>query len=242
MEEEALKTSYEWCVEANVRLADLNEWPLEWHGSKERHYFELFTMSKPEFLEALSKCRVIPNSQPRKTEKYLEYRMYGLVPYNISPIQQGIQFCHAVVEYGLMANLPSHGEFKTLYDIWAKKHKTIIILNGGTTNTSLEYVGSLNTHLAKFKEVGITTASFHEQDLGDQLTSFVFLVDERVFNRTLYPDFNPETLPWQGRKPSEKQLAELESRNTENYKHWVEKIGGEKNAFLREYLKQFRLA
>ena len=30
----------------------------------------------------------------------LELRMYGLVPYNISPIQQGIQFGHAVVEYG----------------------------------------------------------------------------------------------------------------------------------------------
>ena len=30
----------------------------------------------------------------------LELRMYGLVPYNISPIQQGIQFGHAVIEYG----------------------------------------------------------------------------------------------------------------------------------------------
>ena len=29
----------------------------------------------------------------------LKYRMYGLVPYNISPIQQGIQFGHGVVEY-----------------------------------------------------------------------------------------------------------------------------------------------
>ena len=34
--------------------------------------------------------------------KKLELRMYGLVPYNISPIQQGIQFGHAVVEYGQM--------------------------------------------------------------------------------------------------------------------------------------------
>jgi len=31
-------------------------------------------------------------------------RMYGLVPYNISPIQQGIQFGHAVVEYSLYHN------------------------------------------------------------------------------------------------------------------------------------------
>jgi hypothetical protein len=33
--------------------------------------------------------------------------MYGLVPYNISPIQQAIQFGHAVVEYGQkMKKLP----------------------------------------------------------------------------------------------------------------------------------------
>ena len=31
----------------------------------------------------------------------LELRMYGLVPYNISPIQQGIQFGHAKDEYTL---------------------------------------------------------------------------------------------------------------------------------------------
>ena len=29
----------------------------------------------------------------------LELRMYGFVPYNLSPIQQGIQYGHAVVEY-----------------------------------------------------------------------------------------------------------------------------------------------
>ena len=33
-----------------------------------------------------------------KIKNDLEYRMYGFVPYNLSPIQQGIQFGHAVVE------------------------------------------------------------------------------------------------------------------------------------------------
>ena len=36
----------------------------------------------------------------------LELRMYGLVPYNISPIQQAIQYGHAVVEYGQMVKMP----------------------------------------------------------------------------------------------------------------------------------------
>lgn len=235
-----LKTPYEWCVEANVRILDLNQWPLEWYGSKEKHFFEFPTMPKNEFLEALSKCKIKPNSQPRKTDLYLEYRMYGLVPYNISPIQQAIQFGHAVVEYGQLVKGINQAE--TIYNKWANKDKTFIILNGGTTNKSNTYVGSLNTHLEVFKTAGISVASFYEPDLGDQLTAFVFLVDERVFNRTLYPDFIPETLPYSKKKPSEKQLADLEVRNAENYARWVEKIGGEKNAFLRDYLKPLRLA
>ena len=37
----------------------------------------------------------------------LELRMYGLVPYNISPIQQAIQYGHAVQEYNNSIYLPS---------------------------------------------------------------------------------------------------------------------------------------
>ena len=78
--------------------------------------------------------------------------------------------------------------------------------------------------------------------MGDQLTAFVFLVDERVFNRELYPDFQEEKLPYGVRKPSKKVETELEERNESNYQKWVEKIGGPTNAFLREYLKPLRLA
>ena len=79
----------------------------------------------------------------------LELRMYGLVPYNISPIQQGIQFGHAVVEYGLDNN----GEE---YQNWAKNWKTFIILNGGTTNSDDEYPGTLNQHLETLIQNGVT--------------------------------------------------------------------------------------
>ena len=92
------------------------------------------------------------------------------------------------------------------------------------------------------REAGVALQEFHEPDLGDQLTAFVFLVDERVFNRTLYPDFVPETLPYSRNKPSEKALSQLDERNKVNYKHWEEKIGGPINAFLREYLRPLRLA
>lgn len=126
-------------------------------------------------------------------KKRLEYRMYGLVPYNISPIQQGIQFGHAVVEYGL-----KHGKSNVIndkvdtYTQWAKNDKTFIILNGGTTNNSPIYdkSGTLNKAKDELAQMGIQTATFHEPDLGDQLTAIVFLVDERVWNKEEYPEFN----------------------------------------------------
>jgi len=158
-------------------------------------------------------------------EQKLELRMYGLVPYNCSPIQQGIQFGHAVVEYGQTVKaLPP---FEKIYNEWADEWKTFIILNGGTTNNKPNRLGTLNNHLQTLRDNSILCQDFYEPDLGDQLTAVVFIVDERVFNKEKYPDFEPKRWPWQ---------------NDENYIEWVETIGGEKNAFLREFLKQFRLA
>ena len=187
MEELEFKTPYQWCLELKIRVLDLNEWPLELDGSKEKHYFTFPSMPKDEFLEALSQCKVKANSMPRKTEMYLEYRMYGLVPYNLSPIQQGIQFGHAVVEY--QQNTLGLEPMQKIYNKWAQNDKTFIILNGGTTNSNRERLGTLNKHLSEITKMGVKVGAFFEPDLGDQLTAFVFLVDERVFNRELYPDF-----------------------------------------------------
>lgn len=164
-------------------------------------------------------------------ENNLEYRMYGLVPYNLSPIQQGIQFGHAVVEYGRAVNgVPP---FEKIYNKWADNDKTFIILNGGTTNNNLQKLGSLNQHMANFSNNGILFASFNEPDLGDQLTAFVFLVDERVWNKEKYPDFIP--VDYSSVSPSEKIEFERE-------KKWNESIGGYTNIWLRDYLKNLRLA
>jgi hypothetical protein len=177
----------------------------------------------------------------------LELRMYGLVPYNISPIQQAIQYGHAVVEYGL-ENFHSNS-----YLDWAKYWKTFIILNGGTTNTSEVAPGSLNQHLETLKQNGIVVSSFKEPDLGDQLTAVVFLVDERVFNKK-YLDF-PEWLmenyneivftymvnfEYAGSLSKIAEAVQLEKN--EIYEEWISYIGGTKNAFLRDFLKNFKLA
>ena len=199
----------------------------------------------------------------------LELRMYGLVPYNISEIQKGIQFGHAVVEYG--QKMKYYGVHQQLsgeqYDDWANNWKTFIILNGGTSNHSQnryhqfedEFVGTMESNLLSLKDAGITTAEFYEPDLNDMLSAIVFVVDERVFNKKDYPEFedwvienyggllkvDPENYNTIGK--TQKQLAQMikESENPRDrkvYNKWVDFIGGEKNAFLREFLKNFRLA
>lgn len=233
-----LKTGYEWCLDANMRLLRISEWDTNWCSYEDSYYLEKIDVQ--EFYRRIEMCQVKANSTPRKTEMYLEYRMYGLVPYNMSPIQQGIQFGHAVVDYGrTVRDIKPHEAY---YNKWADKDKTFIILNGGTTNNNPERLGTLNQHMDTMREAGVLLQEFHEPDLGDQLTAFVFLVDERVFNRTLYPDFVPETLPWSRKKPSEKALSQLEEKNNKNYNSWEEKIGGPVNAFLRDYLRPLRLA
>jgi hypothetical protein len=140
----------------------------------------------------------------------LELRMYGFVPYNISEIQKGIQFGHAVVEYGQMVKkekpdvewLESNGQryfhvnnlmepsINEIYNDWANNWKTFIILNGGTSNhVDLEYIGSMETILEELKENEVTLATFFEPDLNDMLSAIVFIIDERVFNRKKYLDF-----------------------------------------------------
>ena len=201
-------------------------------------------------------------------ENKLELRMYGLVPYNISPIQQGIQFGHAVVEYGqkmkiigLLNNehLGVHNQsLNTQYNDWADNWKTFIILNGGTTNnkTSLKDglpFGSLNNHLLTLMDNNVEFAQFNEPDLGDQLTAVVFIVDERVFNRKEYPNFEDWVMDNYGELvrtdyyTSSYMLAQ-KIKNSDSkvdkkvYEEWVKLIGGEKNVFLRDFLKNFKLA
>jgi hypothetical protein len=174
----------------------------------------------------------------QKSGDNLELRMYGLVPYNISPIQQAIQFGHAVVEYGRSCD--GINRLQKTYNLWADKYKTFIILNGGTTNKNPEKLGTLNQHLNTLTEAGIILHVFFEPDLGDQLTAIVFIVDERVFNKKDYPDFEVE-LPL-SEKLSKKQLFHLEKKNNDRYQAWKNMIGGEKNVFLREFLSNFRLA
>lgn len=169
-------------------------------------------------------------------EKKLEYRMYGAVPYNISEIQRGIQFGHAVVEYGLKFGKTDE------YLQWAKNDKTFIILNGGTTNLNFGSLGSLNEHLQYVKEfLKLDVAEFYEPDLGDQLTAFVFLVDERVWDKKAYPSYSTYIFEMQ-KGVQVNSMVSIEFITEDKY---YEQMWGEEWKILlntREFLETKRLA
>lgn len=154
----------------------------------------------------------------------LELRMYGLVNYQLTGIQKGIQFGHAVVKFGQFIKNSGDEDLLKIWNDWADNWQTFIILDGGTTNLNSTNQGTLNKYYEQIQELGIPCQDFKEPDLGNQMTSFVFLADERVFNRRKYPDFVDN---W---------LNPFAKRN------WIKKIGGEKNYFLREFLKDKKLA
>ena len=191
------------------------------------------------------------------TELNDNYRMYGLVPYNISPIQQGIQFGHAVQEYNNMM-MDTSAEGLAAFNEWRKECKTFIILNGGTTNKRMkgnfEFTGSLNKHLDELVGMGIQVATFEEPDLGDQLTAVVFLVPNTVYNKELVPDFwdwEPAVKAFKEfgtpRRLLDFKFGEIHAEDFDDaekllFNEWVELVGGEKYVRLRFFLQNFRLA
>jgi len=186
-------------------------------------------------------------------EKMLELRMYFFVPYNISPIQQAIQAGHAALEYA--DRFGSDEQFIMFVREW----KTWVILNGGTTNSrrdlSGEVMGSLDQIGDALLANDIQFSYFQEPDLNDALTALCFIADERVFNRKDYPEFldyifdvkmYPEArgaVPEQNYIMLKMQTVEhLQEMFPEYYKEWVRFVGGVKNVFLRELLKDKKLA
>ena len=114
--------------------------------------------------------------------KMSEKRMYVLVPYNLSDIQKGIQAAHAMIEYSSCAwkgdGLPCEETpdarltFKKYLD-WADNHKTVMILNGGTTGKH----SSMENYLHDLKKIGVVVSTFREPDLNDAMTAIAFVLD-----------------------------------------------------------------
>lgn len=166
----------------------------------------------------------------------LERRMYFFTLYNISEIQKGIQCGHAALEY---ANL-YHNDFE--YQSFITKDKTWVILNGGTTNSCDECLGSLNEILQSLEDNNIKHSSFYEPDLNDALTAVCFIADERVYNYKKYPDFVMPDI--------DDIESDIDFRNTTYTeiaeslrKEWINDIiGSPQNLFLRNLIRYKKLA
>jgi hypothetical protein len=159
--------------------------------------------------------------------KNLRQRMYSLVLYNMSPIQQGIQTAHSIVEY-------AQAYFQTLeYQRWAQVDKTVIILNGGSSIKLKEHIDYLIDNQI------VDLAFFKEPDLYNGITSVCFLADERIWDRETYPDrlneLEGHELPGGGMIiPAIHRVFDINA--------FKERIGGEKNFLLKEFLSKFRTA
>lgn len=99
--------------------------------------------------------------------------MYVLVPYNLSEIQKGIQAAHAIAEY--VYNFKR----EQITCDWVNTDKTIVILNGGTTNSSsdMNKIGSLQKHILNLRKLKVTHTVFIEPDLNNSETAVAFIVD-----------------------------------------------------------------
>ena len=150
----------------------------------------------------------------------MKYRMYFFVPYNISEIQKGIQAGHAALEYA------ERFYHTATYRNFITADKTWVILNGGTTRGQFqcedgEGLGSMNEISISLVANYIPHANFCESDLNYALSAICFLADERVFDFKKYPDYD----------------FDKEWRTS-----YIERVGGEKNSFLRELIRDKRLA
>jgi len=151
-------------------------------------------------------------------EKRLKFKKYCFVPYNLSDKQKMIQAGHASEEYDYKYHDDEDYKSFFIYD------KTWIVLNGGTSNDGHlgNPLGTMNEIYRDIKNIGIHHTVFYEPDINSALTAICFLADERVWDYETYPDFDP-SFP-------------------NNYFEWVEKIGGEKNLFIRNLIKDKKLA
>ena len=230
------QTPYEWCLYYNVRPYEPENWGRASNEFSFGHFHES-NIKEEDFVDRLKDVKHKENSRPRKMDEFLELKMYGLVIYQLTGMQKGIQFKHVGDEYE--NNLPDETDpRKITYRNWVNKWKTVIVLDGGTTNSGdcEDFgIGSLQKYLVELRDNGIHVDTFCEPDLNNAMTAICFIADERVFLKDDYPSFEPTPKPYSPNYvPNAETIQAWEDDNARNYKKWVEKIGGSKNAFLRE--------
>lgn len=101
--------------------------------------------------------------------------------------------------------------------------------------------------LKKLKEHNIETGVHIANDNIHEQTCLVFVADERAYNEIDYPSFehylkNHQTIidTFEYHRTFESIVDEIKSNRSKVYLDWVNSIGGERNEFLREFIKQLK--
>lgn len=246
-------TPYEYCLQNKIKVIGLDS------NSKVENEFYNKQMELNDAQQFVSSLQLSKNISTEfgihiKSELYLELRMYTLVPYNILGIQKGIQHEHSVTQYLLdyvIDNITPYERAKR----WARTHKTSMLLNGGTSNEGnvvrhiegdILYLGTMQKAREFLKTIDIKFSEFYEPDLNSMLTGISFILDERVFNKKVYPDFKvlkkDEFLADRFFYDGDNINDMYEEYYSDEYRKYLENIGGETNHELRKFINQYRLA
>lgn len=117
----------------------------------------------------------------KNKEKSEPLRMYFFVLYSLSGIQKGIQAGHAALEY---AN-KFHSCEK--YKEFVNKHKTFILLDGGTSET-------MKHRMNELEELNIKFAGFIEPDLNYSISALAFVLSESEYKVVDDVDFETNAI------------------------------------------------
>jgi hypothetical protein len=142
--------------------------------------------------------------------------MYCLAEKHLSSIQKAIQSAHAIVEYGLTyGNTPE-------YKQWAKKDKTIVILDGGNSI-------DLDSIKDQLRCEGWPFEVFYEPDMDNFMTAIAFLAPDRVYDYknwgVSYDDYREKVYPGKA-----------------HYDTWLNDIGGKPAEAVKSIISSLRIA
>lgn len=148
------------------------------------------------------------------------YRFYGFGNYYLSSLQQGLQAAHAVGNLcvGFKTNTPQHA---IAYE-WALNHKTMVLLNGGNSDS----LANIHIKLQYFAEKGMTLpfTDFHEDEasLNGALTYVGIIIPSVIYESA------------QQLRNSVDKVVFIDILKTEGFKDW--------EIELMQLMNQFSLA
>ena len=110
----------------------------------------------------------------------MEYRFYGFGNYYLSSLQQGLQAGHCIGEL-FAQHVEEKNKSATVYD-WATNHKTMVLLNGGNSNSLQELYNFFNQ--LKEASMDLPFVKFHEDEasLSGALTYVGIIVPSFVYD------------------------------------------------------------